>query len=104
MQRGFRVVNKKVLTSALALAFVLLNLVSTSGSNPPRPAPPADVLSFLPASDAVVVIDVHRLMTEALPRIFAGDPAKLAQANAEVEKFKVHTGIDPRTFDRVALG
>jgi hypothetical protein len=97
-------VNKKVLTSSLALAFLLLNLVSSSGSNPPNPAPPADVLSYLPASDTVAVIDVHRLMTEALPRIFAGDSAKLQQANAEIEKFKTHTGIDPRTFDRVALG
>jgi len=97
-------VNKKVLTSSLALAFLLLNLVSTSGANPSRPAPPADVLSFLPASDAVAVIDVHRLIYEALPRIFAGDPAKLAQANSEVEKFKARTGIDPRTFDRVAVG
>ncbi len=96
--------NKKVLTSSLALAFLLLNLVSTSGANPSRPAPPADVLSFLPASDAVAVIDVHRLIYEALPRIFAGDPAKLAQANSEVEKFKARTGIDPRTFDRVAVG
>ncbi|PYS87205.1 MAG: hypothetical protein DMF70_00985 [Acidobacteria bacterium] len=104
MKRGFRIVNKKVLTSSLALAFLLLNLVSTSGSNLSRPAPPADVLSFLPASDAVAVIDVHRLLTEALPRIFAGDPAKLLQANAEIEKFKTRTGIDPRTFDRVALG
>ena len=67
MKRGFRTVNKKVMTSSLALAFLFLNLVSTSGANPPRPAPPADVLSYLPASDAIAVIDVHRLMTEALP-------------------------------------
>jgi len=97
-------VNKKVLTSSLALAFLLLNLVSTSGANPSRPAPPAEVLSFLPVSDAVAVIDVHRLIYEALPRIFAGDPAKLAQANSEVEKFKARVGIDPRTFDRIAVG
>lgn len=96
--------NKKILTSSLALAFLLLNLVSTSGSNTPRPAPPADVLSYLPVSDAVAVVDVHRLMTEALPRIFSGDLAKLAQVNSEMEKFKTRTGIDPRTFDRVALG
>jgi hypothetical protein len=97
-------VNKKVLTSSLALAFVLLNLVSTSGSNPPRPAPPTELLSFLPASDAVIVIDVHRLMTEALPRVFSSDPEKLILARMEMDKFKVRTGIDPRTFDRVALG
>ena len=80
--------NKKVVTSSLALAFLLLNLVSTSGSNPPRPAPPADVLSFLPASDAVAVIDVHRLMNEALPRIFSGDPAKLAASQCRDRKIQ----------------
>ena len=102
--------NKKVLTSALILAFILFNLVSTSGPRSQartpstRTAPPADVLSYLPASDAVAVIDVHRLLTEALPRVFSGDPAKLVLANMEMEKFKTRTGIDPRTFDRVALG
>ncbi len=39
-----------------------------------------------------------------MPSILGNDPAKLAQANAEVEKFKTRTGIDPRSFDRVALG
>lgn len=96
--------NKKVLMSSLALATLFLNLVSTSGSNPPRTLPPADVVSYLPPSDAVAVIDVHRMMTEALPKILAGDMAKLAQVNSEVEQFKTHTGIDPRTFDRVAVG
>ena len=102
--------NKKFLTSSLTLAFILFNLVSISGprlqARPSSPTlvPPAEVLSYLPFSDAVAVIDVHRLMTEALPRIFSGDLAKLAQVNTEVEKFKTRTGIDPRTFDRVALG
>lgn len=102
--------NKKVLTSSLALAFLLLNLVSTSSPRSlartpsTRTEPPADVLSLLPASDAVAVVDVHRLLNEALPRIFSGDLAKLAQVNSEVEQFKTRTGIDPRTFDRVALG
>src|SRR2546428_2406324 len=44
------------------------------------------------------------LLNQTLPRILAQDPAKLAQANAEVEKFKARTGIDPRSFDRVVLG
>src|ERR1043165_4185780 len=38
------------------------------------------------------------------PSLVPSAPAKLAQANAEVDKFKVRTGIDPRSFDRVALG
>ena len=96
--------NKKVLTVSLILAFLLLNLISTSGSGFRRPTSPRDVVSYLPVSDAVAVIDVHRLITEALPRIFSGDTAKLLQANTEIDKFKARTGIDPRTFDRVALG
>src|SRR5258708_185894 len=103
-------VNKKVLGSSIALAFVVVTMGFGfgSGSAQRKPAnksaPPADVLSYLPASDGIALIDVRRLMNETLPRILAGDPAKLIVANAEIEKFKTRTGIDPRSFDRVVLG
>jgi len=103
-------VNKKVLGSSIALAFVVFTLGFGfgSGSAQRKPAnnsaPPNDVLSYLPVSDGIALIDVRRLMNETMPRILAGDPAKLAQANAEIEKFKTRTGIDPRSFDRVVLG
>ncbi|HYE64547.1 MAG TPA: hypothetical protein VD966_03130, partial [Pyrinomonadaceae bacterium] len=61
-------------------------------------------LASLPASDAVIFVDVRRLLNDALPRVFAGDPAKLAKVNAEVDQFKTRYGIDPRSFDRVAVG
>ena len=64
----------------------------------------SDAANYLPASDAVAIIDAKRLLNETMPSILGNDPAKLAQANAEVEKFKTRTGIDPRSFDRVALG
>ena len=102
--------NKKVLGSSITLAFILVALLSGfgSGSTARKSAtnfePPADALSYLPASDGIALIDVRRLLNETMPRILAGDPAKLAQANAEIEKFKTRTGIDPRTFDRVVLG
>ena len=103
--------NKKVLGSSIALAFVVFTLGSgfdSTGSAQRKPAsspaPQADVLSYLPPSDGIALIDVRRLMNETMPRILAGDPAKLAQANAEIEKFKTRTGIDPRSFDRVVLG
>jgi len=102
-------VNKKVLTSALAVAFIFFNLAFGTPSlahtsPPPSSAPPADTLSFLPASDAVMVIDVRRLLNETLPRIFASDAAKLAQVNSEIDNFKTRTGIDPRSFERVVVG
>ena len=102
--------NKKVLGSSIALAFVVLTLGFGygSGSAQRKPAsntaPPADILSYLPPSDGIALIDVRRLMNETLPRIMAGDPVKLVAANAEIEKFKTRTGIDPRSFDRVVLG
>jgi hypothetical protein len=103
-------VNKKFLRSAVALVFVVVSLCSgfSSGSAQRKPAgkaaPPVEALSYLPASDGIAIIDVHRLLSETLPRILASDPAKLAQATAELDKFKTRTGIDPRSFDRVVLG
>src|SRR5258707_1720319 len=109
-KRG-RIVNKKILGSSIALVFIVfaLGFGFSSGSAQRKPAtkpasPAADILSYLPASDGIALIDVRRLMNETLPRILAGDPAKLVTANAEIEKFKTRTGIDPRSFDRVVLG
>ena len=100
--------NKKILASSLTLALFVVTLVLVSGLSAHAPfantAMVADALSYLPASDAIALIDVRRLLNQTLPRILAQDPAKLAQANGEVEKFKARTGIDPRSFDRVVLG
>jgi hypothetical protein len=101
-------VNKKVLgvsiTATLVLATLALAFNGRSQTRSPRTAPSADALSFLPASDAVMLIDVRRLLNETMPQILGGDKEKLAQANAEIDKFKSRTGIDPRAFDRVVLG
>ena len=58
----------------------------------------------LPASDAVLLVDMRRLLNEAMPRVLAGDAARLAQVNADIEQFKQRTGIDPRSFERIAVG
>jgi len=98
-------VKKKLALSSFAFAALLI----VAGSSlllgqRQRTATTPDIVSYLPASDAVAIIDVKRLLNETMPSIVGSDPAKLAQANAEVDKFKVRTGIDPRLFDRVALG
>ncbi|HEY0005270.1 MAG TPA: hypothetical protein VGB17_10720 [Pyrinomonadaceae bacterium] len=90
-----------VLSLACASAFVALGQTRrASGSAQVKPS----LLSALPASDAVMQIDVQRLLNDALPRIYANDSAKMAQINAEIDKFKTQTGIDARSFDRVVLG
>ena len=58
----------------------------------------------LPASDAAAVVDLRRLLNEAVPRALASDPARLAQVNADLDRFKTQTGIDPRAFERVTAG
>jgi hypothetical protein len=95
--------------SSIALAFILVAgfIGMGSGSAQRKPAnsatPAADVLSYVPTSDGIALIDVRRLLNETMPRILTGDPAKLTQATAEIDKFKTRTGIDPRSFDRVVL-
>ena len=102
--------NKKVLGSSIVLAVVLVGLCSGFGSGSPQrkpatnPSQPVNAFSYLPASDGVALIDVRRLLNETMPRVLAGDPAKLTQANADIDKFKTRTGVDPRAFDRVVLG
>src|SRR5260370_41479328 len=39
-----------------------------------------------------------------MPKILAGNTAKLAEVKSDIEKFKTRTGIDPRSFDQVAFG
>ncbi|HVF55626.1 MAG TPA: hypothetical protein VM934_05725 [Pyrinomonadaceae bacterium] len=58
----------------------------------------------LPASDAVLTVNMRRLLTEALPRAFASDAAKLAEINADIEQFKRQTGIEARSIDTLAVG
>jgi len=61
-------------------------------------------MSSLPESDAVAQVKVKQLLNEAMPRILAGNPAKLSEVNASIERFKERTGLDPRMFQQVAIG
>jgi len=64
----------------------------------------ASALSLLPRSDFVAFVNVKRLITEAAPKVLADNPAKLAEFNAEIDKFKAQTGIDARMFENIAVG
>ncbi|WP_352432030.1 hypothetical protein [Pyrinomonas sp.] len=79
-------------------------LNQTSPRTAQKSAPADPLLAALPTSDAVMLVNLTRLLNDALPRIYAGDPAKLAKVNAEIDGFRARTGIDPRSFERVAVG
>ena len=98
----------KVLNVTVACLLVTVLSTVSLAQKRRRPAPPAkpanDLLAALPQSDAVALTKVHRLLDEGLPKIAAENQAKLAEVNAEIEKFKTKTGIDVRSFDQLALG
>ncbi|HEY0762522.1 MAG TPA: hypothetical protein VGD61_09125 [Pyrinomonadaceae bacterium] len=93
----------------LTLAIVFIALTSQLEAKAQQrgrntPAGPPSLMSSLPESDGVAQIKVKQLLDEAMPRIFAGNPAKLSEVNASIDRFKDRTGLDPRMFQQVALG
>jgi hypothetical protein len=100
-------VKRKRLGSLIAVA--LLVTAGASYAQRRKPVRPVsgiaatDIFTFVPMSDGIVVVDVKRLLNETLPNVFAGDNAKLAQINSEIDKFKTQTGIDARTFSRAVV-
>lgn len=108
---------KKLYVCLLALAVALVSFpVSTGAQGGARAArgsravraavaqSAANEVLPLPASDAVMFVELRRLFAEAIPRAFADNPQKVAEINADVEQFKARTGIDARQFDRLAVG
>ncbi len=98
--------------ATLALCLTLAALVAPSQAQTRRggaatrttAAAPARQAVPLPASDAVLAVDLRKLLTEAVPRALAGDAARLASVNADIEQFKTRTGIDARAFDTLTAG
>jgi hypothetical protein len=103
-------VNKKSVASILAIisGVTIITLVSSltfGGQRQKTTATaPSNIASYLPASDAIAIVDVKRMLNETMPSILGSDQAKLDQAKAEIDKFKTKTGVDLYQFNRVAVG
>lgn len=97
----------RIWTGGFALLLLIaLSLICFAQKNRNAAAAKATptLLNSLPKSDAVAIVNVRLLLDQALPKMLAENPAKLAEANAEIEKFKTKTGINPRSFDQLAIG
>lgn len=115
-KKGFSIVRLSILKSfarrklfvcAAAAVFCLgVSAVTFAQRNRTTTTQPkvASLLSSLPPSDAVALVNVNRVIDEALPKLLAENPAKLAEVTAELATFKTQTGLDPRSFEQVALG
>ncbi|MEP6922483.1 MAG: hypothetical protein ABI967_15280 [bacterium] len=100
-------INKRLFT--LAVAGLLLVGFASAGiaQTAPRAStakPQPTLLSGLPTSDTVAVVKLKRVLDEALPKLLADNPAKLAEINSQIAQFKTRTGVDPRAFTELALG
>jgi hypothetical protein len=98
--------NRKFYFSLLAFALTLVATVAfVVGHGAARRAASANAaLAALPASDFVISIDVQRGLNETLPSLLASNPALLAKMNAHLDRFQKETGINPRSFESVAVG
>ncbi len=85
-----------------ALALLHGNAAAQTRNRNQAPAA-AGLMASLPPSDAVAQIKIKQLLNEAMPRILANNPTRLAQLTASIEDFKTRTGLDPRMFDQLAL-
>jgi len=99
-------VKRKLLNLAVLFALTSsLQLASQAQTRSRNVTPPAPgLMASLPESDAVAQVKMKQLLNEAMPRILAGNPAKLIEANASIDRFKERTGLDPRMFQQIALG
>jgi hypothetical protein len=97
-------VKRKLLNLAIILlALAIAGQAQTRGRSVAAPAQPS-LMASLPESDAVAQVKLKQLLNEAMPSILANNPAKLAEVNASIDRFKDRTGLDPRMFQQIALG
>jgi len=97
-----RILNLAIIFSVVCVGTQIEGRAQATKRNTPRTVP--SLLESLPTSDAVAQVKMQRLLNEAMPKILANNPAKLAEANASIERFKTRTGLDPRMFEQIALG
>jgi hypothetical protein len=106
LKKGLSIVKNsifKTLAMALVFSFGFSAIGFAQRSRTTSTAQTPTLLSSLPPSDAVALINVSRVLDEALPKLLAENPAKLADITTELAKFKTQTGLDPRSFDQIAL-
>lgn len=95
---------RKFLNLAIVILAVCSSQVLAQTRKRNNAPAPTGLLASLPQSDAVAQVKMRQLLSEAMPRILASNPAKLAEVNASIDSFKTRTGLDPRTFEQIAVG
>jgi uncharacterized protein with GYD domain len=96
--------------SALLSAVLLVNmsgfaLADTSRKDAAKKRASANrLVSLLPASDGVAVIDSKRFFNDSLQKVLAANKPMLGEMMARLDEMQSRTGIDLRKFDQVVVG
>lgn len=93
--------------AAAAIAVLLFNtLAFASGDNrrTRTKTRAARLVTMLPASDGVAVVDTKRLIDTALPTVLASNQTLLGNITGMIDEVRVRTGIDLRAFENIAIG
>ncbi|HEX7295616.1 MAG TPA: hypothetical protein VF251_07675, partial [Pyrinomonadaceae bacterium] len=93
-----------LLLATLVLSLAVFNAIGQTRRNAAAAQAPPTLMASLPESDGVAQIKLRRLLNEVLPQMLATNPSKLAEINADLDRFKLRTGLDPRSFEQLALG
>jgi hypothetical protein len=96
-----------MLTLISTLAFSSFSHGNSAKTTLARPAAPmsvADSMALLPASDAIAVLDVARLVHDLLPQVRAIAPEQTAKFEKEMSEFISETGIDPYKIRSAVIG
>ena len=64
----------------------------------------ARLVSLLPQSDGIAVIDSKRFLDDALPKVLSANQPMLAEVMTKVKEMESRTGIDLRKFDHLTVG
>ena len=90
--------------ASVVLSFATLHVNSQTRPKTAGAQTPPSLLASLPQSDGVAQVRLRRLLNETLPQVLANNPTKLAEINADLDRFKTKTGLDPRSFEQLAVG
>ena len=79
---------RNIIVIASVLMVAVICSLSIAQTRRPVPPPSPNIASYLPASDAIAIVDVKRMLNETMPSILGSDQAKLDQAGQEMETLK----------------
>jgi hypothetical protein len=62
------------------------------------------LVSMLPASDGIAVIDSKRFFSDSLPKVLSANQPMIGQIAERLNEMQSRTGIDLRKFDQMVVG